>query len=180
MFLDITYFQNDLYIPNLRISPNTTGVGEILRSVGQNTLEGYILQYETQFLRELLGEELHKNFIYGLTQEIINPIWVDLKGRIFIKGDKISFSPAANYVYYQLSLRGQTQSTVNGEVRATEDNAIEMNNKGVLVKVWNDMWCMVHEIRKFLLENWDAYKGYSDRKYRIFNHKFVMDNIYGI
>lgn len=165
MFLDNSYFQGELQLPNLKFNDQATGVAVMLQVTGENTLEWYVEKYEREFLYRLLGVSLCEAFITGVQQEQPNEIWVKLKNKIYLTEGNFSFSPAANYVYYWLSRRGKTQTSMTGEVREEADYSTVAPVAPVLVKVWNDMLPMIAGIRRYLDGNWDTYGQYADDYY---------------
>lgn len=172
MFLDSTYFNNELAMPNLK-SIKLSGVAEVLETVGNQSLYWYIEKYERQYLIDLLGYELYARMIDELegmeeSEEPVKNAWTDLRDMIFVKSGNYNFSPAANYVYFYANRSGQTQTSMNGEVRARQDNASIVSADYKLVKAWNDMVDMSERIRKYLYANKNVYgeiKGAREWRY---------------
>lgn len=155
MFLDKTYFQGELYLPNLGIGDcaagaSPLGVEAMIQSVGENTLEWFVEKYEREFLLRLLGKPLYDAFVAGMGEAEPEARWVVLKEAIYHKGERFSFSPAANYVFYWVSRRGRTQTSINGEVRGEQDHARIAHDADKLAKVWNDMIPMADGVLGFL------------------------------
>ena len=58
MFLDNTYFQGELSIPNL-IFVEPKGVGTMIQAVNEQSFDWYLGKYEVKFMNELLGSEMY-------------------------------------------------------------------------------------------------------------------------
>lgn len=179
MFLDSTYFQGDLYLPNLKIQSGTAGVAAMLQAVGENTLEWYVDRYEREFLDRLLGQKLARAFVDGMRQEKPEARWSALKERIYRK-ERFSYSPAANYVFYWLSRRGRTQTSIHGEVRATEDHSRIVPDGNKLARAWNDLIPQVKQIRQYLSDNWSLYQADADEWTCICRERFLPINTFNL
>lgn len=68
MFIDKSYFVNELYIPN----------GNLVGGPVAEELDSFIQKYELQFLRYCLGFELHTALKAGLLEVPIKQRWIDL------------------------------------------------------------------------------------------------------
>lgn len=180
MFLDDTYFQGELHLPNMKYSGPAVGVGSIVLTAAENNLEWFIAKYEQQFLRELLGATLADNFMGGYNQADVNPIWIDLKDAIFRVVDGYGFSPAANYVYFYVMRDSRTKTTMNGEKVSTQDYALQTSDTAKLVKAWNDMCPAIYLIRQFVFDNWNIYSSYAGCKEEICRAYFHHINTFGI
>lgn len=163
IILDSTYFQGELHIAGLTKRSTSVGVSSIIQAVNENTLEWYAAKYEIEFLNKVLHQKLAKNFIAGLSGS--DPeIWVEMKKALVVEIGVFSYSPIANYVYFYLSRRGRTQTTMKGEVKATQDYAVNVDDADKLSKIWNDMYYNVKDFYlNFLKPNWNTYKSYADR-----------------
>lgn len=161
MFLDSTYFQGELHIPNLRLwSGNPSGVAAVVnQAVAENTLEWFIGKYERECLSLILGCRLYGRFIAGLEDEAGEGYedWVALKDRIFVKRWRYGFSPVANYVYFFLMRSSRSQTTASGEVKVKIDNTTIVSDSAKLIKAWNDMGSMIEEIHAFINANTEKY-----------------------
>lgn len=179
MFLSSSYFQGELYLPNIKVSDSVGHSSYSRQTVGENDLNWYIEKYEREFLIKLLGSTLYHNFINGINETSPLQIWIDLKNAIYVESNDYYFSPAANYVFFYVSRRGRTQTGVQGEMRGTNSYAEIANDSDKLVKVWNDMCEMVEDFRcSFLAKNWNEYKQYADRV--ICYRDFIKINKFGI
>ena len=180
LFLDSTYFQGELYLPNLKYNiPEASGTQKRLQTVGENTLGWFIAKYEPEFMKMLLGSRLYSNFIDGMKEEYPAQVWIDLRDVIFPQGE-YNLSPAANYVFYWTLRRGRTQTSMKGEERSISDFAMLAADKNVLVKAWNDMLNPVAAIREFIFDNWDAYKEYANGRGCVCNCGFRPINVWNL
>lgn len=146
MYLDYTYFQGPLNIPALQ---NRRGVGAVLQSVSEKSLEWYLVKYEEEFLNQLLGKTLCAEMVEGVKAG--DERMIALRDRIYKVGD-ISYSPAANYVYFKVMQDYQTQTSLNGEVRGTQTHSNIVPAYDKLVRVWNDMVSMCRDIHDWMIE----------------------------
>ncbi len=161
IILDSSYFQGELHIAGLAKRSTSVGVSAMIQAVNENTLEWYAAKYEVEFLNNVLGRKLADNFINGLND---GGIWDDLKDALIAQSGGFYFSPIANYVYFYLNRRGRTQTTMKGEVKATQDHAVNVDDSDKLTKIWNDMYYDVKDFySNFLRPNWNNYKSYADR-----------------
>lgn len=161
IFLDITYFQGEEGLPNLVNSPSVTGVSSFLQTVGEHNLNWFIAKYEPDFMIKILGKELYKNFIDGLDETPVNPIWEKLRDSLFWREGVFKFSPAANYVYYWLRRSGRKQTATQGEVIGTLSYANNAEDAEKMIQAWNDMCDMIVDFRCFFCENREAYQAYA-------------------
>lgn len=154
MFLDDTYFQGELYIPNVK-RDSSFGVSSVLQAVGEHTLDWYIVKYEKRCLIELMGEEMYLKFIQGVEDE--DNDWMALRDNIFVEEDGFKYSLVANYVYFYAMRDMQTQTSPKGEVRGKQDHASTVSAYPKLVRVWNDMVDLSIPVRKFICDNNSVY-----------------------
>lgn len=181
MILDGTYFQGELYLPMIKNNEEVEGLAEMIQSIGENNLDWYIAKYETKFLVNVLGEKLYESFITGLSTSPILPKWIALKNSLFIVGEKFSYSPAANYVYFYVTTNGRTSTTLKGEVVEEQSYAKNVTNGDKLVKPWNEMCRQISTFyRDFLFPNWDIYKDDADLQTCIRSREFTSINTLGI
>lgn len=180
MFLDETYFRGELYLPNIKFRSDSFGTEAMLQVVGETSLNEYIEIYEAEYLNMLLGDILYYNFITGLDESLVNPIWEELRDKIFVKGKYLNTSPAANYVFFHIQTRGQTHSTMAGEKLPSVDYSHSVKVSPVTVKAYANMFRMTKEVERFLYDNWSMYSDYSDDKYFRSRIKFNLPNEFGI
>lgn len=151
MFLNSTYFEGELYLPSLeRNYSEGVGISRITQTVNENSLEWYIEKYEPEYLKKLLGEHLYFAFITEIVKEEHDPKWDVLLNMIYRKKDKYSFSPAANYVYFNLGRSSKSQITGKGEKLSNVFDSLNVDNVDKLTGIWNDMCDMSDEIQNFI------------------------------
>lgn len=179
MFLDGTYFQGELSIPNFKFrSRETSGVAAIVQAVGESSLEWFVGKYEEEFLVNILGRGLYEKWIGGLEDEESETYsyWTELRDRIFIRKGNYGYSPVANYVYYWLMRNGNTRTSSVGEVKARIDHADVVDVRHKLVKAWNDMRQMIEGIHRFILKHPERY-GMLERECLDWFHPINLFNI---
>lgn len=158
MFLDNTYFQGELSIPNL-IFVEPKGVGTMIQAVNEQSFNWYLGKYEVKFMNELLGSEMYARMMKEIED---GNEWGKLRNKIFVFTGSGSYSPAANYVYFY-SIRGmQTQTSSEGEVRGRKDYSSIVSVSPKLVRIWNDMVDMIADIREYVNQNEVLYGKLGD------------------
>lgn len=161
MLIDSTYFINKLNLPQVG---NTEGLADV---------NNFITQYEPEYLRCVLGNELYDVFINevdgsGLPSE---QRWIDLLEGVSFTYKNCSYvwngfkpltpalkiSPIANYVFYQYVNNKVTDFTLIGEVQSTTDNNRVVSSVDRLVDTWNRMVDMNKNLYRFLKANKTVY-----------------------
>lgn len=157
MFLDGTYFQGNLVLPQYGRMPKNAASGTIdallTETVGEQSLEWFIARYEEEFLCKLLGLPLYESWIDGLSAAEPLQIWVDLKSRIFRTVGGINLSPAANYVYFFAMRAAASDTTMTGEKKQTGTYSDNVSSNRKMVTAWNDMVDAVCHIRGWIYEH---------------------------
>lgn len=178
MFLDSTYFQGELALPNIK----RTGVpfSSPLQTMQEESIEWFIARYEPEMLRRMLGKTLARNFVDGMQGETIEPRWQALYDVIYQEVDGFKFSPVANYVYYWIQRNAVSKSAMIGEVKPTADKAVNFTPKLKMLQAQNKMCEGVAEVWQFLDKNWETYKAYSDDSDCIDGNLCVPENKYDI
>ena len=137
--IDETYFIKELSVPNLNE----------MDSDNLTVLEQYIDKYARQFMQNILGYELFKDFD---TNKLTAQKWIDLiNGKEYTKDGKLvkwkgliyedgiyKGSILAKYVFYFWLKDNITTVTATGEKMIEAQNAIAVNSNQRLVSVWND------------------------------------------
>lgn len=161
MFLDERYFDGELYLPYFkRRSLDGAGRASLeLQTVAESTLDWFVEKYERECLELLLGKGLYGRFVEGLedAEGADYGAWMALRDCIFMKRGRYGFSAVANYVYFFLMRNGRSRTSGVGEVVGKMDHAVGVDNRGKLVKVWNDMCRMAEDVRGFVCEHEDVY-----------------------
>lgn len=176
MIIDYTYFFGKLRLPQLG---NTEGREEVMQLVEQ---------YETEFLRKVLGYDLWLAFTEGIEGSgTVEQRWVDLlEGIVFdFKGVNrvwIGFSPdskitpIANYCYYRYLEDTASDVTLAGTATGAVDNNTRTSPMTKMVNAWNDMVDMLHPLNGYLHKN----KTYPEYKIiqtgrELFGYKNSLD-----
>lgn len=154
MYLDGTYFQGNLVLPQYGRMPKNAVSGTIdallTGTVGEQSLEWFIARYEEEFLRKLLGSPLYESWTEGLSTAEPLQIWVDLKSHIFRTVGGIKLSPAANYVYFFAMRAAASDTTMTGEKRQAGTYSDNVSPSRKMANAWNDMVDAVQHIREWI------------------------------
>lgn len=160
MIIDQTYFVRRLNVPQ---AGNTEGLAD---------LNGYIEQYEPEFLSCVLGYDLAKAFNEGIDGSGLpsEQRWIDLlEGAEFSQGGclyrwsgfkpvtGVKVSPIANYVFFKFVDEKITDFTLVGTVSSKTDNNRTASAIDRLVDTWNRMVDMNKILYRFLKVNKTAY-----------------------
>lgn len=180
--IDKTYFIGEKNIPN-------TDYTEVVDTV--NTLIGI---YEPKYLQLLMGYELSKLFVAGITAGSPAQKWLDIKNGVEFIGldgrlkkwygfvDTATFeSPIAYYCYSKYLKNNATQTAEMGEVNTLNQNSTKASSRHKQCSAWNkmvDMNCILHE---FLTANYAIYPEYQLKQYCSESRSlFKKQNPYGI
>lgn len=156
MLVDYTFFQGGILdiegaVLNIH-TPSETNKAIV------DSLQGFVMQYEPEYLEKLLGEKLYKEFSSyisngGKTKE---KRWDDLIAHLVMKysdGDReISKSPIANYIYFHYLRHNHTQATITG-VKADGDDGRLVSPERKMMFAWNDMVRMNIRLVRWLQGN---------------------------
>lgn len=169
MYLDMTYFQGELYVPGYKYS-DSGSISDILNIVGDINFDWYIQEYEKSYLIRLIGKSNYDKLIKNASpdSEHINQ-WTDLRDMIFNVSNGFKTSPAANYVYFFFMRNFQSQTSPTGEVKGTQDHTHIVSPYGKLVRVWNRMVEMSNRIHRYLCDNKDKYDDFPTYDFRPIN-----------
>lgn len=182
MLIDHTYFKGEIELPGLALRSNEAklvGLERKLQTVGENKFDDFIAIYEPDFLKKLLGYELYKNFCIGISSDTPLGIWCDLKEQLtHSKSDRIS--PIAYYVYLFIKANGRSKTTPKGEKKVNASFTDAVDDSFKIQRTSLRLHQMVHEFYRWLKDNWDVYKEYSDGIYSVRCFDFGISNIYGI
>jgi len=176
MILDYTYFQGELFLPNVRKDISAGVADRALHVSGTNTLEYFIDRYEPEFLFLLLGKGLYDAFREGIREDPIPEKWVRLRDAIYVTEGNYKFSPAANYVYYHFKSDMLSRTTATGEKRVEMDYGRDIDEADKMCRAWNDMCRWVRGFRcGFIADNREVYRVYG-----YWGHRFSMMNKFNI
>ena len=169
MLIDVTYFQSgSLYISGISLpemSPTPTNIAVT------GDIEGYIQEYETEYLIQALGYDIYKEFSEYLSSEKDEGRWEELKNRLV--PDRTKVSPIANYVYYHYLRNHQSDATVSG-VKKDSDEGDLVSAERKMCDAWNRMVDMNKRLFSWIESHKEDYPGWCYnpslvRKINIFN-----------
>jgi hypothetical protein len=165
MLIDKSYFVLEINIP--------TGSVPVL-----DRLNGFIEQYEIEFLHKVLGYPLADQFIAGYAAVPPAQKWVNLAtGTTYtLNGKTIKWngllmttpkrSPIANYIYYWYSRDAHTKTSTMGETKAKVENSEPITPAWKMVAAWAKMQLWINDLFNFLEAHKDTY-GFTRTKYDI-------------
>lgn len=100
-------------------------------------LTTFIVKYEPEYLRALLGTSLYDEFIAGLA---VTPTpdakWTDLKDKIVDTINKLS--PIVPYVWNRYWTSEETKTSSLGQLLSKAENAQVVSGNTKLIRSWND------------------------------------------
>ena len=180
-----TQFVGDINVPNSAPSFNE----------GAN-LATMINTYEQEYLTEVLGYEMFKDFdaAYNIVTPPVSGIWFDLaNGAEFTdtydrlnkwQGFKTApFNPIAYYVYYRLLASNHVLITGNGAVISKSENSIPVSPNLKMVRAWNKMVDYTIILDAFITANIADYPDYTGyvNGYQLGNSNFFRyQNLLGL
>jgi hypothetical protein len=178
MALDRTYFVGNLFIPGMSHGVAPSFGSDARRQQGNEvngnySLDWFIAKYEDEFLVKLLGKELFDAYKEGISAETPLDVWVELDKQIYREKNGFKFSPAANYVYFEIINASVTDTTLAGVMKIEGGDGVKAASiVGKQVKAWNDMCDMVGDIRRWIWTklNYAAIFGDDDKVIGLFNH----------
>ncbi|MBA3971804.1 MAG: hypothetical protein H0X46_06600 [Bacteroidetes bacterium] len=162
--IDTSYFQNELSIGQIT-SPSVIAAVAL-----------YIEKYEEEYLSNMLGYELYKEYKAGIAV-LPTPlvIWTNLrdgveytyydsltkwKGLKFTTGT-LKRSPIANYVYYNYLKDTVSFTMGSGEVKPQSTAVVNVSPMSKMVRAWNEMVDWNRELIEYLDANETLYTGYE-------------------
>ena len=156
MYLTSSYFVGELEIPNITGTTNP-------EVANFTNLMNFILKYEKEFLKRLLGDDFYDEFVAGVEAE--ESKWTDLYDQIYTTetqtiGDDsytLYISPSANYVYYHYMRNNQSVTMFSGEAKAKFENAEAASNLSKMVQAYNKMVDMIDDLWEWLDDNIATY-----------------------
>ena len=147
MIIDYTYFTGLL---SIGLSPDT-GAPSTTRDAEREKIEYYIMVYEREYLRKILGENMCSEFIDYLNSEEDNvDKWEKLLALLSEK-----YSPIACYIFFKYIKEGNYSVTRVGTVTSADDDAV--SPMVIQIRAWNDMVDMNKRVYQLLQA--DEYEG---------------------
>lgn len=151
--IDYTYFKGELNIPNLSV---TGGVGTAL----QSELNEYIAEYQQQYLRRLLGDDLYEAFETGLASVTPAARWVTLRSQLIDSTNKRS--PIAQYVYFCYQNSKHTVVTGSGDKTIGEGNLQPQYPSWKMTQVFNNCVRASEKIYDWIETNKASYPEWEE------------------
>ena len=156
MLVDYTFFQGGILdiegaVLNIH-TPSETNKAIVA------SLQGFVMQYESEYLGKLLGEKLYEEFSSYIANErkTKEKRWDDLIARLVVRysdGDsEVSKSPIANYIYFHYLRHNHAQATITG-VKADEDDGRLVSPERKMIFARNDMVRMNISLVRWLKSN---------------------------
>lgn len=163
--IDHTYFKGDLNFPD--IAPGKPQ---------NDNLDWHINIYESEYLTEILGLTLYKEFngelpnpstqkyqhlLGGVSftqQNGVGNFWCGFKGERI--GENYKFSPIANYVYWQRMRQRSVQTVGVGNVIAETENSRVVTPIHKMVRAWNQMVKWNWILHEYMTVNKDSFPTY--------------------
>lgn len=156
LFLDATYFEGISYLPAMSRDA-AVGISRFTQSVSQGNLDWFIVQYEPEYMKMLLGCKLYEAFIEGMEAETPLDKWIKLRDKIFqtvsYKDKTYKCSPASEYVFFKYMNRNNSQTSTKGQVKANVYQTENSDLTNILPQVWNHMCDKSIEIQHFICQS---------------------------
>jgi len=136
-------------------------------------LTQFIVKYEPEYLKALLGTTLYDEFIAGLAVlPTPDAKWTDLKNKLVDTTNKLSC--IVPYVWNRYWTAEETKSSSLGQLLSKAENAQVVSGNAKLVS-WNDAMTQAAVIYDWLVENQSTYTTLeADQEF------FYLTNILGI
>lgn len=151
MIIDYTFFQSGelrisgLPLPEVAAGPSNNAVFY--------DVSVYIMRYEDEFLELALGEMYNPFCEYLKSGGSGNDRWDQLKRQLVTELKNGAFalkrSPIANYVYFHYLRGHQSDATVTG-VKKDTDEGVLVSPEAKMVFAWNDMVIMNEKLFSWL------------------------------
>jgi hypothetical protein len=134
---------------------------------GDNVVQGFIDDYEPEFLQKALGYQLSKEFLAGIAIEPTDQKWLDLRDGVEYQrnGHTHKFiglkKPCANYVYRQFIEDDAINQTLVGAATSETDNAKRVSPEPKIIDAWNQMATWLKDLHWFLDANKVTYPSWD-------------------
>lgn len=173
--IDVTYFKGSITLGNVSTGSDAQADTDLI--------DVYIPQYETEYLKKVLGYPLYTAFMAGL---LITPTipqkWVDLRDGVdytvhdkpyrwngFKNTDKVS--PIAFYVYAEYQNNYATTTTNIAEVMNQVQNSTNTSPMNKIWAAWNDMKELNCSLYHYLNNHTDVYTEYDRSRVACFGSR---------
>lgn len=161
-----SYFVKDIVLPN---TDETKAEGQYY--IAQTAL------HEPQYLSDILGYKMAKDFQAAIASNPTSGVWYDLwKGAEFTDSrgllnkwegfaNTALKSPIAYYVFYQILVNIQTQTSGVGVISLSPENANPASMTRKLATAWNEMVRLNWILHEFIDANETDYPDYIGLTY---------------
>ena len=137
-------------------------------------LTTFIVKYEPEYLKALLGTALYDEFIAGLAVlPTPDSKWTALKNKIIDTTNKLS--PIVPYVWNRYWTAEETKSSSLGQLLSKAENAQVVSGNTKLVRSWNDSMQGADIIYEWLITQRDTYPNQDTEE-----DFFYLTNFLGI
>lgn len=150
--IDKSYFKNIYFLPNLNGNDWTA-------ESSNNDLNESILIFTTEYLENLLGQDLADLFIDAVNNSTLDTRFTDLKNKLVDENNCIS--SITGYVYFNHVRKNATTLTNAGEIAGTTNAAMVTNEGYKMNIVWNDMIKKTWKVIKWIEENGTTYTEFD-------------------
>lgn len=148
--IDYTYFSRDLFI------------AQRSQQEVRDVIDSYIAIGQLELLIELLGNSLYSELISGLSQEPVDPKWIELKS--LLVNETLKTSIVANYVYVSILEDETTENTGIGVVQTEGENSRKASPVHKIVSAWNKMIDDICEFDRQIRKSSFDYSNYKFQK----------------
>lgn len=155
----------------------------------------FIDELEVKLLTDLLGYDLYKAYVAGITEGSPLAKWTALRdGKEYTnrsgintkwRGLKFTDGTAkksliANYVYWHWMENEASDTTGTGVKVAANQNAVNASPVGKMIRAWNEMVTWIGDLIEFLLSNESDYETFQVHYARIPISLLKKQNAFGI
>ncbi len=138
-------------------------------------LNQFIVKYEPEYLRALLGTTLYDEFTAGLAVVPVADKWTALKNKLVDTSNKLSC--IVPYVWNRYWTAEETKSSSLGQLLSKAENAQVVSSNIKLVRSWNDAMNQASVIYDWLVEA-EQYATYPSQDTD--EDFFYLTNYFGI
>ncbi len=137
-------------------------------------LTQFIVKYEPEYMKALLGATLYDEFIAGLAVlPTPDTKWTDLKNKLVDTTNKLSC--IVPYVWNRYWTAEETKSSSLGQLLSKAENAQVVSSNTKLVRSWNDAMDQASDVFDWLTDNIATYPTLDTDK-----DFFYLTNHFGI
>jgi len=150
--IDKSFFKNIYSLPNLN-GNDWVNEGAI------NDLNESILIFSTEYLENLLGQDLADLFIDAVNNNTLDTRFTDLKNKLIDETNCVS--SITGYVFFNHARKNATTLTNAGEVAGSSNAAMVTNEGYKMNTAWNDMVKKTWKVIEWIEENGTTYPEFE-------------------